>query len=315
MVNNRSNNKRRKNRFSNEKYSAPYSQEMLSMSIDGLGFSDSTLATLKAGKIATVNDIVTRRASEMYRIQNFGKKNLLEVSAKLRALGADFRADDKVAAAGAEAPPRHAQTAEKGAVEKVPAQRDNGRKQVNTQQVNTQKVTNNNSHNNNKPNDGQQNVKKGKKEDNSYSSARLFPREPFVPTAPVPPHKDKYIKMQRAGKWGFRDAAGKEVIPPIYDEVFSFKEDIACVEKNGLFGYINRKNELIIPYKYECASSFSEGLACVVVNEKCGYIDDKGEVVLPMEFEAGTPFSEGVARVKKDGKWGLLKKDGGFITI
>lgn len=303
MVSNKSNNRRQKNRYYN-KYVPPYSQEVLSMSVEGLGLSDLTLAVLKAGKIFTVNDIVIRRSNDMYKIQNFGKKNLFEVLDKLRALKVDFRKDEKDTQNSANFAMNKSQNKERN--------KESGKKQKDTKQVINKQVSNNEfgvKKADNQP------FKKKHKMDNSYSSSRLFPREAFVPSPPEPIQKDAYVKMQRAGKWGFRDASGKEVIPPIYDEVFSFKEDMACVEKNGLFGYINRKNELVIPYKFECASSFSEGLACVVQNEKCGFIDMNGELVFPMEYEAATAFSEGISRAKKDGKWGLLKKDGTFSLI
>lgn len=118
--------------------------------------------------------------------------------------------------------------------------------------------------------------------------------------------RDSYIKINKNDKWGFANRSGKEVVPPIYDEVFMYKEDLCCVEKDGLFGYIDREGVEVIPIEYDCALSFSEGYACVCRNNKCGYINKSNEVIIGFKFEAGTPVIEGNCRVKKDGKWGEL---------
>ena len=149
------------------------------------------------------------------------------------------------------------------------------------------------------------------KQDNSVDFSKIFPREPLVHSPRIEPEKDIFTKFQRAGKWGFKDENGKEVIPPIYTEALPFKEDMAAVEMNGLFGYINRENVLVIPYKYDTAGSFSEGWANVTLGEKCGYVDKTGKETVPFIYDAATPFTgEGYGRVKKDGRWGNIRKDG-----
>ncbi len=119
--------------------------------------------------------------------------------------------------------------------------------------------------------------------------------------------QDRYIKINKQGKWGFVDRQGKEVVKTIYDNVFSFNEELCCVEKNELFGYINRKGEEVVPIQYDCACSFSEGLACVFKKDLCGYIDKQNNVIIDFSFNAGTPFEEGTARVKREGKWAEIR--------
>ncbi len=161
-----------------------------------------------------------------------------------------------------------------------------------------------------KQGDKQGNNKNGK-QNNAVDFSKIFPREKLVHSPRIEPEKDIFTKFQRAGKWGFKDQNGKEVIPPIYTEALSFKEDMAAVEMNGLFGYINRENVLVIPYKYDTAGSFSEGWANVTLGEKCGYVDKTGREMVPFIYDAATPFTgEGYGRVKKDGRWGNIRKDG-----
>lgn len=134
----------------------------------------------------------------------------------------------------------------------------------------------------------------------------------------VKEESDIYVKVNRGGKWGFKDRAGKQVVEAVYDEVFSYKDDVCCVEKEEKFGYINRQGEVIIPIEYDCATSFSEGYACVFKKDKCGYIDKNNGVVVSFDFDAGTPVIGGECRVKKDGKWGelhLIKDDDGVVTL
>lgn len=127
---------------------------------------------------------------------------------------------------------------------------------------------------------------------------------------PVP----EWRKLQKNGKWGFNDGF-ETVIPPMYDEVFFFKEGLAAVELDEKCGYINEKNEVVIPLEYETAMSFSGGLACVVKGGKCGYINAVNEVVIPFLYDAATPFEEGEAKVKKDGRWGTILPDGSVKWI
>lgn len=121
---------------------------------------------------------------------------------------------------------------------------------------------------------------------------------------------EDWIKFTKNGKWGFRDANNKEIIPAVYDEVFLFHEGLACFENQGEFGYINEKNEVVIEPKYECAMSFSEGLASVTLDGKCGYIDKSGNLVINYAYDAATAFTDGQARVKSDGKWGVINTAG-----
>ncbi|MCR4662233.1 MAG: WG repeat-containing protein [Clostridia bacterium] len=122
-------------------------------------------------------------------------------------------------------------------------------------------------------------------------------------TGPV----DIYIKISKNGLFGFKDKkSNKIVIEPQYDEVFSFKEDLCCFQKDEKFGFLDRKGTIIIPAEYDIASSFSSGYACVYKNDKCGYIDKENNIVIPFEYDAGTKVVDGECRVKKGTQWGEL---------
>ncbi len=134
-------------------------------------------------------------------------------------------------------------------------------------------------------------------------------RPPQQAEKKVKEEADIYVKVNKGGKWGFKDRDGNQKVEPIYDEVYSYKEDMCCVEKDEKFGFIDREGEEKIPLIYDCAVSFSEGYACVYKGEKCGYVNKNNETVIDFKFDAGTPVIGGECRVKRDGKWGELHID------
>ena len=311
-------------------YKPPYSEEVLSTSVESLNLSAETLEILQKGGVLTVGHIVSRRKNEMYKVQNFNKKRLFEVVNAISPLGVDFRPDEAPAADKKPQQPGQGQQndrrREDGAgkndrrQENKPREdrrqddraRNNGGNQPRNEDRRQGREEQRQGQRNDRPQQQDNNKKNNKgKQDNSVDFSKIFPREPLVHSPRIEPEKDIFTKFQRAGKWGFKDQSGKEVIPPIYTEALSFKEDMAAVEMNGLFGYINRENVLVIPYKYDTAGSFSEGWANVSLGEKCGYVDKTGKETVPFIYDAATPFTgEGYGRVKKDGRWGNIRKDG-----
>ena len=318
-------------------YKPPYGEDVLNMSVEGLNLSVETLEILQKGGVNTLGDILSRRKNEMYKVQNFNKKKLLEVVNAISPLGVDFRPDeprvDQPKDAAQERPEgqsRNDARREKGRDEQRDRQRENGprdgkpredrdkgnresqRRDDRREERRDDRRDDRRNRDRDNGRDGGRNKQQGKgKQDNSVDFSKIFPREKLVHSPRIEPVKDRFTKFQRAGKWGYKDENGKEVIPPIYTEALNFKEDMAAVEMNGLFGYINRENVLVIPYKYDTAGSFSEGWANVSLGEKCGYVDQTGKETVPFIYDAATPFTgEGYGRVKKDGRWGNITKDG-----
>lgn len=318
-------------------YKPPYSEEILAMSVEGLNLSVETLEILKKGGVLLLGDILSRRKTEMYKVQNFNKKRLFELQNAIAPLGVDFRPDEgSDASRGAEEKAKQTRGGNGAGDRRGEDRRPGGRTGDGRQDARQQGERQNDRKSAPMPVKGnreedrrraelsrggnalnQQNRKQGKgdvsskNKGNAVDFSKIFPREKLVHSPRIELEKDRFTKFQRAGKWGYKDENGKEVIPPIYTEALSFKEDMAAVEMNGLFGYINRENELVIPYKYDTAGSFSEGWANVSVGEKCGYIDLTGKETVPFIYDAATPFTgEGYGRVKKDGRWGNIRKNG-----
>ena len=54
------------------------------------------------------------------------------------------------------------------------------------------------------------------------------------------------------GKLGLIDAKGKQISPPVYDEIESFNQQgLAIVKKDSKWGVIDTTHKIIIPLLYE----------------------------------------------------------------
>lgn len=122
-----------------------------------------------------------------------------------------------------------------------------------------------------------------------------------------------FTKITKSQKCGLLTLQRKEIIPPMYNDIFFFSEGLASfatiIDNEEKYGYINKNNEVIINPIYDIALSFSEGYASVTLGEKSGYIDKEGNKKTNLDFDIATSFESGSARVKKDGKWGIIDKN------
>ena len=51
-------------------------------------------------------------------------------------------------------------------------------------------------------------------------------------------------------KLGFIDKAGKQIIPPNYNDAQPFSEGLAAVRLKGEYGYIDRSGKMVIPPQF-----------------------------------------------------------------
>lgn len=138
-------------------------------------------------------------------------------------------------------------------------------------------------------------------------------------------------------QWGLINKKGEEVVPYKYNDIGSFQNGMAMVEKGYdtdedgyteyLYGYINEKGEEIISCQYTYAGDFAENGLARVGKERGtkgiygGYINKKGEEVIPCQYADAYDFAEnGLAAVSiqdgidEDGdavcKWGYIDESG-----
>ncbi|MDE7209602.1 MAG: WG repeat-containing protein [Clostridia bacterium] len=284
----------------------------LTRPIEDLELSEATYNALKAGRINIVADLACRTFQQMYKIQNIGKKNCIEISKAMAKFGVKFAQDE------APQPQQPAKNNQNGGEKKDKNDARNGK---NAQQNFSRDKSQNNL---GKPDRRDNKNKKQKSENDSLNEylSKMYAgmtwaeilmgkrQRPVVEKIERPPLTEKsLIKFCRKGKWGYKDWKGNVIVPPSYEEAFGFFEERACVEKDGKLGYIDRQNNLVIDFKFDCATSFSEGLASVTVGEKSGYIDQDGNQIIDFVYDVATPFSDGKAIVRQNERWGVLSRE------
>lgn len=146
------------------------------------------------------------------------------------------------------------------------------------------------------------------------------------------------------GKVGFRDRAGRLVIPAEFDTALEFSEGVAAVKIRGLYGYIDPTGKFVIPPQFGRAESFHDGRAVVIENGPCTWIGDgpcaafnatavpahggplgrtgpwgecmysvidhAGKVIISGKYPDMAEFSEGLAPAGNGNKWGYIDTTG-----
>lgn len=138
------------------------------------------------------------------------------------------------------------------------------------------------------------------------------------------PQSGSLFRIEKNGKTGYIDKAGRVAIAPRFDEGWDFSEGLAPVRIGDDWGYIDTTGKIIIKAQFFSASGFRDGIASVgvwfpkkkVIESKVGfysYIDRLGKLITKDRFGVAFSFSDGLARIKtedyKDGfidKWGKI---------
>lgn len=119
--------------------------------------------------------------------------------------------------------------------------------------------------------------------------------------------------VQRNGLWGYIDKDGNEVIPCQYESAEYFNNSRAIVSKGGLYGCIDTKGNEVVPFEYGWIHHYTDYFT---VNKDyknihgCGYLDNEGKEIAPCIYSAISSFSEGLSRVRKDDLYGFIDKQG-----
>jgi hypothetical protein len=128
--------------------------------------------------------------------------------------------------------------------------------------------------------------------------------------------------------WGFKDAAGKIVIPAVFHHAYEFNGRLAAVltDEGWRFIDVKGKTQDIRPFIFDNGPDYYEdGLCRFVKDGKVGFLDYKSEIVIaPLDYHFVNAFSDDLAVVcmgcKRDvsdehggwkgGTWGFIDKKG-----
>ena len=308
-------------------YTPPVSAEVLAIEIvESEIISARTVAALAHRKIVRVGDLAKLTTKDLYFMRNLGRSGNAECVAYLASFGLtpwpleEYEVEvvevenapqpkERNGHTGGEkqqpkTKPQPENTSRNGAVATPTEPRQRGEQRHDDRRKNGSDRDTNQSALQERREDRAQQRDRQRSQDTATRGDRGGRKN--LPEEPLPEMR-KYCS---AGKYGYKNAAGEVVIPPMYDEISAFHEGLAAVEVSEQFGYIDESNNMVIEPQYECAMSFSEGLACVTRYGKCGYINKEGQIVIPFKYDAGTMFENGSARVKLDNRWGELTLDG-----
>ena len=103
------------------------------------------------------------------------------------------------------------------------------------------------------------------------------------------------IRMIGGSKWGYINARGKFILPPIYDHATDFGDNgLAVVGLINKSGIIDEKGYFIVKPKYDTIEPFSEGRAVVNDREGCKIIDESGKEITEKAYSFISPeYKEG----------------------
>ncbi len=79
--------------------------------------------------------------------------------------------------------------------------------------------------------------------------------------------------------YGFRNADGRIVIDPRFDQAWHFVDGLARVQVDGKWGFIGRSGEMVVEPAFDVAWDFEDGLARVKVDDRFGYINTRGDYI------------------------------------
>ena len=111
-------------------------------------------------------------------------------------------------------------------------------------------------------------------------------------------------------QWGFINKKGREIVPCVYDDVYSFQNGMAAVCLDNRWGFIIKESREVIPPKYDDVYSFQKGIAAVKSRGKWGFIDKEDKEIISHKYDTVYSSQEGKIGVCLYNKWGVIDKEG-----
>lgn len=118
------------------------------------------------------------------------------------------------------------------------------------------------------------------------------------------------------GKAGFIDTSGKELVKPLYDDVYyMYLFDYSGVQIGNKYGALNTEGKLVIPAKYDSWVIFpvDEDWAHTTLGKRHGFVHRNGKYFIDFKYEQAEDFSGGMAAVVLDGKVGFIDNNGELV--
>ena len=121
--------------------------------------------------------------------------------------------------------------------------------------------------------------------------------------------------IQVAGRYGFIDRSGREIVAPTLRAANHFHEGLASFLEDGAYGFLDTTGHVVIAPSFEAVDDFREGRAVVTVKGKLGVIDRSGALVIEPAYDELEDHYAHVVPVVVNGKAGLLDKAGNWRAL
>ena len=121
-------------------------------------------------------------------------------------------------------------------------------------------------------------------------------------------NSDNLYRVEKNDKKGLCNASGVEVVPPVYDYIYSVDDGVIKVEKGDKKGLIDANTfKVLLPCEYTYIYSKNGRTIKVEKGDKKGLIDaNTYEVLVPCEYSYFYSESNGLIKVEKGDKKGFL---------
>jgi hypothetical protein len=106
---------------------------------------------------------------------------------------------------------------------------------------------------------------------------------------------------------------GREVLPPVYDNILDYTDGRFIVMKAGKLGVVDTMNKLLVPIIYDETVGFMGDRAFAAKNKKWAMLDGSGKPLTGFVFDKILGYQDGVARVEIAGKIGYIDNSGKYI--
>ena len=155
-----------------------------------------------------------------------------------------------------------------------------------------------------------------------YPRQALRPKEPIQADAGFWPTDDELIPKggalhkPREG-YGYVNAFGEEVIPPIYPRIERYSEDVFVVPERHLVKAIDRSHREVIPARYQYLQYCGDGLFLFADIDRKGIVhldNTSEEVILDGDLDEITYLGKGLFSVMDpEGELGIIDHTGKWI--
>ncbi len=153
-------------------------------------------------------------------------------------------------------------------------------------------------------------TKQGKNHLFSFSKKDIIGLEPAEDFFPLTKDRIAFKKLNRVG---LMDGNGSEIIPPSFQEIRLFSDNLFRVRMENKWGIVNIQNELITPITLDFISVYKEGCSIVKSGDSFGLADQKGKVVVNPVYDK-IALEENAIKAYRGPRLTIFQNAGGKFT-